>query len=1713
MKKQILVLLLVLGMIGSNLGFVTGKEVSTKNKLETETITETNNERFKINFNTDWRYKKGDISGASQTEFNDEKWGYVNLPHTTTFYTADNKDAYLGISWYRKDFSLDENLQGKKLMLNFEAAMQCAEVYINGKHILRHEGGYSPFVIDITDEVNYGENNVIAVKIDSRPNASFAPGKTNPDFQYFGGIYGNSYITVTDEIHITDAVEAKQTAGGGVFVTAPEVSKDSALVKVKTHVENETGESKEVTLITELLDQNENIIVSKEDTITIDSKNTNNFEQSLTVENPRLWSPNTPELYTVRSTVKSGADVKDVVDTTYGIRKVEWKREGLYINDELMDVEGANLHSEIYMLGNAIPDNAIYEEVKRFKEDGFDIMRMSHYPHRQAYYDACDKYGVMVLECASGWQNFSNTPEFKNSTYNELRTDICHKRNHPSIVAWETSLNESRYNNEWAKEMNRIAKEEYPKDGLTYAYTAGCYEWDVWDIGLSTPQAGIFGTGNEGAENIKYKDKPMIIAEYGDWTYGGSGSSTRVTRENKNSYGKKGGDEGMLIQADNIQESVQTNRQRGKNWLGASMFWDYADYAGFDVGMLTYCGVVDLYRIQKHAAYFYQSQRPADIDLSSYGLESGPMVYIANLWDNKADTEVRIYSNCDTVELFLNGKSLGERGHDETIWGPHGNVDPSGYPNSNSGKEISADHLKNSPITFNLDKYEAGQLKAVGKINGEVVTEYIRNTPKAPTNINLRMESDVAVPLDGSSAKLVWVDITDVDGTVVGNAYTDVELEVEGPGLIVGPKTITTRGGQLAVWVRSKRGEGDIKLKATGENLKSTSITIPTSNVAGLPNVPEGGDADEYEMAQNVEETNIFLNKSSRASTENIQSSKKELKEYANDGNDNSKWCASNGAYPQWWEVDLGATYTLETMNLSFETPGSAYHYTVAISEDPMTDDNYNDHIIIDNSNGSTDSALALENVKGRYVRITFTKATNNEWAVLREVSGTGSTFNLALNKPVSASSVNTGKNGVEKAEYAVDGNASTYWCGIGGEGSKGHWFQVDLKDTYKLSSVNVLFEKNDAAYKFVLQGSVDGKHYKDIKDFRNGDGCGELVSVDTEEVVQYLRIYDISTKYPGSQWPAIREIEAYGDKVNYKLSSVTREKDAYASSSKEGSQPSHGSNGVPGWYWYPATMDNEWWYIDTKGIYDIDNIQMTWNLEELHKYIIDLSTDGKTWITVVDRSENGNNEIRPYEMINGTARYIRVRLPEGRTSNQGFGLFDAYAPEPEARKVDNIAKPEGIVTFEGTEFENLELPKEIDVVLEDGIKTTLPVTWSKEDYEKAHEGKNIISGTLSEITGVKLGTDKLVTIEIMIQKNIEIPQIIKQPNDLSLQEGDKAVFSVEAKVEDGGSLSYQWQQSRNQGKDWEIIGDANKSSYEINNVSLQHNGLQFKCVITNTRDGQEAKSIESSVVKLNVTENQTERNKVALSIAIEAAKNASLENVVPAVVKEFETALANAVTVFDKTDATQVEVDEAFDRLAKALHMLEFFKGDKTALKGFIDKINGLNSIKYTEASWKVLQDVLKVTNDVLTDENAMQKEVNETYTNLVNAFLKLRLIPNKDALAELIKTAEGLQAANYSAEGWDLVQKTLADARAVLVNPDATQSEVDEANEALTKAVAGTINVPSANETIESSTNNGKEAAKTGDTVNMMYPLASLAIALLVLLTNKKGKIRDNR
>ena len=230
-----------------------------------------------------------------------------------------------------------------------------------------------------------------------------------------------------------------------------------------------------------------------------------------------------------------------------------------------------------------------------------------------------------------------------------------------------------------------------------------------------------------------------------------------------------------------------------------------------------------------HSAYFFRSQRDPEVDMSEYGVETGPMVYIANLWDSAADnSEVRVFSNCDEVALYYNDELVAVQGHDETMWGPHGDTSESGSPGSGAGKEISTENLEYPPVTFDLSAYTAGEgtLRAVGLIDGEEAAEYVRKAPGEAASVQLRPQDDSALKLDGSDARLVWIDIADADGTVVTDAYTDVDLSITSPGLIVGPKTVQTRGGQLAVWVKSKRGEGEITLTAP-EPVKVEAGTAP----------------------------------------------------------------------------------------------------------------------------------------------------------------------------------------------------------------------------------------------------------------------------------------------------------------------------------------------------------------------------------------------------------------------------------------------------------------------------------------------------------------------------------------------------------------------------------------------------------------------------------------------------------------------------------------------------------------------------------------------------------------------------------------------------------------------------------------------------------------------------------------------------------------------
>ncbi|WP_301092944.1 glycoside hydrolase family 3 N-terminal domain-containing protein [Thomasclavelia cocleata] len=289
-------------------------------------------------------------------------------------------------------------------------------------------------------------------------------------------------------------------------------------------------------------------------------------------------------------------------------------------------------------------------------------------------------------------------------------------------------------------------------------------------------------------------------------------------------------------------------------------------------------------------------------------------------------------------------------------------------------------------------------------------------------------------------------------------------------------------------------------------------------------------------------------------------------------------------------------------------------------------------------------------------------------------------------------------------------------------------------------------------------------------------------------------------------------------------------------------------------------------------------------------------------------------------------------------------------------------------------------------------------------------------------------------------------------------------------------------------------------------NVNLTHKLAQS--VVDGAKTDLQGKYAE--VLALLVPNNT---NKTALEIAIEMAESASLENVVPAVVEEFNAALENAQTVYANARATQEEIDDAFTRLASVMHMLEFFKGNKELLQKQVDQINGLESDKYIESSWNAMLPVLEKANEVLGNENAMQEEVDEVYSELVRAFVNLRLKPNKDLLADLINKANGLNRANYTSESLKAVDAEVAKATAVLNNSEATKEEVESAQIALQSVLDKLVTKDVSNVQVPSSdvkvVNNGESSAlKTGDN-SMVVPFAFtglLAFASGVIVFKKK-------
>lgn len=812
----------------------------------------TNLGRKTLNFNKDWKFVLGDTTGAELRHMYDDGWESVCLPHTPQIEELHVDLHYQGFCWYRKRFLVDEASKGMKLFIEFEAAMHEAHVWINGKFKLVHKGGYLPFMIDITEDVEFGVENMIAVQLDNRNNGAIPPGKPleSLDFSYFGGLYRNVKLHITEKLHITDAVYAGIQAGGGVFVKYSDVSKAAATVEVQTHVLNEHDQVKDVKVVTSILDNQGRCVGSSESLIeTVKVGGDHTFTQMITLTNPELWHPDHPYLYTLLTEVIDGdGRTTDELRTRIGIRTISFsKANGFMMNGERLVIRGTNRHQQYPYIGNAASNNAQYRDALKLKEGGFNFVRLGHYPQAPSFLDACDELGLMTVEPVPGWQ-YCEVGEFQEIVKQNIRDMVRRDRNHPCMIMWEVSLNET-YNrrqgatDEFFHECHRIAHEEYPGDQMNTsgdtigridpAYVNYDVPYTMWeDSDLSRPLEEAL------------PDKGGFDREYGDYEFGGHESTSRVPRG--------AGEQKLLLQAWNYQWSL--NKNRGNRWSLGDASWVGIDHNRGCYPRVAECGALDTFRLPKYVYYFYQSQRRPDVIHEE--IDSGPMVFIANEWTERVSpAKVVVYSNCDEIELFVNGKSVGilqpdqgpdteygERvtGYEVDYWltdeeqhkwqeGSVESRDDTGIVKVNMHDGGNCRNLAQAPFTFKGIDYEPGELRAVGRIGGVDKASFVVRTPLEPETLSLRIDmSGKALAADGSDFVFAYADIRDGNGTIVTSANDEVTFEVEGAAVIIGDHPVQSEAGIATVLLQSRPVPGEVIVTAHAKGLTSavTRFTI-----------------------------------------------------------------------------------------------------------------------------------------------------------------------------------------------------------------------------------------------------------------------------------------------------------------------------------------------------------------------------------------------------------------------------------------------------------------------------------------------------------------------------------------------------------------------------------------------------------------------------------------------------------------------------------------------------------------------------------------------------------------------------------------------------------------------------------------------------------------------------------------------------------------------
>lgn len=792
-----------------------------------------NSGREVFSMNPAWRFYKGAVAGAEAANFNDAEWTVVSLPNGIEYLPTEASGCinYQGEVWYRKHFTPADALKGKKLFLHFEAIMGKSKVFVNGKLLTEHFGGYLPVVVDVSDALNWGEDNVIAVWTDNSDDKTYPPGKAQDvlDFTYFGGIYRDCWLIAHNPVFITDPNFENEVAGGGLFVAYDKVSDASAEVLLTAHVRNDSRKAFTGVVEYELQQPDGTQVAFLNDKVQVRPGKAITSKDKITVKNPMLWSPETPTLYNliVRIRDREG-NVVDGYRRRIGIRSVEFKgKDGFWLNGKPYEspLIGANRHQDFAVVGNAVANSIHWRDAKKLRDAGMKVIRNAHCPQDPAFMDACDELGLFVIVNTPGWQFWNDAPEFAQRVYSDIRNLVRRDRNHACVWMWEPILNETWYPEDFAKNTRDIVDQEYPYPYCYSGCDSGARGREHFPVLFTHPSFDGKSWGDKDADpKITY-----FTREWGDnvddWS--SHNSPSRVARN--------WGEQPMLIQAQHYANPSYTYTcydalyRTPRQHVGGCLWHSFDHQRGYHPDPF-YGGLMDVFRQPKYSYYMFKAQRSPRKEERLF--ETGPVVYIAHEMTPFSGKDVTVYSNCNEVRLtFLkDGKTY-------TYNKP---VVKEGMPSPVITFPDVYDFMTDKAMS-RKKKQDEVFLRAEGLIDGKVVATHEVHPARRPEKVLLWVDNEnVNLKADGSDFVTVVAAIADKNGNIkrLNNYY--VKFHVEGEGRILGDAGILAnpapvKWGTAPVLIQSTLKPGKIKVTAS---VLFEGSQMPVSAVLELESYP-----------------------------------------------------------------------------------------------------------------------------------------------------------------------------------------------------------------------------------------------------------------------------------------------------------------------------------------------------------------------------------------------------------------------------------------------------------------------------------------------------------------------------------------------------------------------------------------------------------------------------------------------------------------------------------------------------------------------------------------------------------------------------------------------------------------------------------------------------------------------------------------------------------